>query len=72
MHESETGHYVLLEEDGIAKLRMVKTGIRQGNMIQVQTGLKPGEKVIIFGGNNLNDGDKVTVNGKEEKKDKSE
>lgn len=72
LHESETGYYLLLEENGTAKLRAVETGIRQGTMIHIKDGLKPGERVIIFGGNNLNDGDKVTVNGEEKKKDKSE
>lgn len=70
LHESETGHYVLLEEQGTAKLRVVSTGTRQGHLIHITDGLKPGDRVIIFGGSTLNDGDKVTVSGENNNKDK--
>ncbi len=72
LHESETGHYVLLEEQGTAKLRVVSTGTRQGHLIHITDGLKPGDRVIIFGGSTLNDGDKVTVSGENNNKDKPE
>jgi len=72
LHESETGYYVLLEEEGTAKLRVVSTGTRQGPLIHIKEGLKPGDRVIIFGGSTLNDGDKVTVSGENNNKDKPE
>ncbi|NLD05356.1 MAG: efflux RND transporter periplasmic adaptor subunit [Synergistaceae bacterium] len=72
LHESETGFYVLTEVEGTAKLRVVSTGTRQGNLIHITEGLKTGDRVIIFGGNTLNDGDKVTVSGENNNKDKSE
>lgn len=72
LHESEKGYYVLLEENGTAKLRAVSTGVRQGSAVHITKGLNEGEKVIIFGGNTLNDGDKVTVSGENNNKDKSE
>lgn len=61
LHASETGFYAFVEEDGIAKLRVVSTGIKQGNMVQITEGLVSGDRVIVFGGNNLNDGEKVIV-----------
>ena len=72
LHESEKGFYVLLEENGTAKLREVSTGVRQGALIHITGGLNEGERVIIFGGSTLNDGDSVTVGGEENNKDKSE
>lgn len=72
LHESEKGFYVLLEENGIARLREVSTGVRQGSMIHITKGLNEGDRVIIFGGNTLNDGDRVTVRGENNNKNKSE
>ena len=72
LHESENRFYVLLEENGIARLREVSTGVRQGSMIHITKGLNEGDRVIIFGGNTLNDGDRVTVSGENNNKNKSE
>lgn len=61
LQSSETGFYLFVVENETARLKNVSTGIKQGNTIQITEGLKPGEKVIVFGGKNLNDGEKVTV-----------
>lgn len=61
LHGAEGSQYVLVEEDGVAKERSVKAGLRQGNDIQITEGVSPGEKVIFFGGASLKDGEKVTV-----------
>ena len=61
VHSSDQGEYVFVEVNGIAKLRNVSIGLRQGNAVQITKGLKPGEKVIVFGGSNLKDGEKVDV-----------
>ena len=63
VHSSDQGAYVFVEENGIAKLRNVSIGLRQGNAVQIAKGLKPGEKVIVFGGSNLKDGEKIEVQG---------
>ncbi|MDR3322487.1 MAG: efflux RND transporter periplasmic adaptor subunit [Synergistaceae bacterium] len=55
------GYYAFIEDDGVAKKRDVETGLRQGNYMQITGGITPGERVIVFGGSNLNDGDKVEV-----------
>ena len=61
IHNNEKDQYVFVMEKDTAKLKSVSTGIKQGITIQITKGLNPGEKVIVFGGNNLNDGDKVTT-----------
>lgn len=61
LHGTEGTQYVFVEEDGTAKERSVKAGLFQGNDVQITDGVSPGEKVIVFGGANLKDGEKVTV-----------
>jgi RND family efflux transporter MFP subunit len=59
---SDSGEsFVFIEDDGTARRREIKTGIRQGDYIHVTHGIASGDRVIVFGGNNLNDGDKVEV-----------
>ncbi|MFO7866609.1 MAG: efflux RND transporter periplasmic adaptor subunit [Candidatus Aminicenantes bacterium] len=46
----------------IARRRMVETGKDHQNIIEITNGLNPGEHVIVFGFQNLEDGQKITVN----------
>lgn len=55
----KSGRIFVIEEGGIAKSREVSTGLEEKSMIEVRSGLKPGEKVVIRGGFNLREGDKV-------------
>jgi RND family efflux transporter MFP subunit len=57
----DNGTFVFLESDGEAHMRLVTTGMRQGNYLHVTDGLTSGDQVIVFGGANLNDGDRVTI-----------
>lgn len=61
LHASEKGHYVYVVKDGKAAQREVLTGIQDGGRIQVTGGLAEGDEVVVFGGNNLRDGEAVTV-----------
>ncbi|MDR3332743.1 MAG: efflux RND transporter periplasmic adaptor subunit [Synergistaceae bacterium] len=61
LNSGSSGYYIFVDEDGTAKRRDVVTGIRQGNSMQITSGVSPGESVIVFGGSNLNDGDMVTT-----------
>ena len=61
LHASETEYYVYIVKDGKAAQREVSTGIQDGGRVQVTGGLAEGDEVIIFGGNNLRDGEAVTV-----------
>jgi RND family efflux transporter MFP subunit len=55
------GQYVFFEDNGAARIQKIKTGVRQGNFIQVTEGISSGDRLITFGGSNLSDGDKVIV-----------
>ncbi len=53
--------YVFVEEGGLAKRRDVKLGIMEGWMVQVSEGLKKGDKVIVEGHRDIEDGSSVEV-----------
>ena len=61
IQEANGETFVFLESGGIARMRTVTTGIRQGDYLHVTGGLTSGDRVVVFGGANLNDGDRVTV-----------
>ncbi len=48
-------------ENGVARTREIQSGTVTGDMIEIASGLKPGEQYVIRGGFNLKDGDKVAV-----------
>ncbi len=47
--------------DSTAHTRVVSTGVQQGSLIQIRSGLQPGEQVIVSGGYGLPDGAKVNA-----------
>jgi HlyD family secretion protein len=53
--------YVYVVEDGVAHKRTVKTGITEGENIEIAEGLKAGETIVVNGMNYLIDGTKVEV-----------
>ncbi len=61
---------VFVNENGVAKLRTVKTGIQDSNNIQIIEGVNEGEEVVTDPyqtvSKKLKDGDKITVVKKEE------
>lgn len=54
-------HYVYVVQDDIAHKRMVTTGFLEGWKIQITSGLKENEQVVIVGHRNLEEGQKVKV-----------
>jgi HlyD family secretion protein len=54
---------VFIEENGLAKQHDVTVGISDEKQVEILSGLKEGTKVIMEASPNLNDGDKVKVNG---------
>jgi len=54
-------------KDGKAQRRKVETGIEGDGRVQIISGLKPGEKVIVAGNEKLKDGVKVKVQGGDRK-----
>ena len=55
------GIFVYVVEDGKAVQKNVKTGIEQEKIIEITTGLLPGEAVIVSGQNRIREGIPVSV-----------
>jgi multidrug efflux pump subunit AcrA (membrane-fusion protein) len=53
-----TGVFVV-DEAGIARLRLIKTGKNYGESIEALSGLSDGERIVVDGAANVNDGVKV-------------
>ncbi len=53
--------FIFVAEGQIARLRNVKTGIANGNLIEIKEGLKQGEQYVSRGSFTLKDGDKIAV-----------
>lgn len=52
---------LFIVQNGIAHTREIQSGAVNGDMIEVASGLEPGEKYVVRGGFNLKDGDTVAV-----------
>ena len=50
-----------VSSDSVAHKKAVKLGIREGNQVQVLSGVNPGEEVVVVGGLGLDDKAKVKV-----------
>lgn len=62
--QGETLVYVLETDDdstGVARRVIVETGYTGGDSVEITSGLNPGDKVIVEGGRNLRDQQKVKV-----------
>lgn len=53
------GTYVYVASQNVAHVRTVKTGITQGNVMVIQSGVQPGEEVVTDGLDKLTDGSKI-------------
>lgn len=59
---SELGFLAFVIEEGVAKRRVLKLGLRTGDgMVEVRSGLEPGERLVIRGAEALREGAKVRV-----------
>jgi multidrug efflux system membrane fusion protein len=62
LQSSANGTYVyVVKKDSTAELRPVKAGQRQGDMVVIAEGLKPGERVVVKGQLGVMPGGKVNV-----------
>lgn len=53
--------FVFVAQEGIARLKEVKTGLSSENRVEITEGLTPGEKVLVVGQRIVRDGQKVEV-----------
>lgn len=61
LRERESGYYVFTVKENKAVLSPVEIGIKQNGEVEITKGLTSGEKVVVFGGNNIKDGDSVQI-----------
>jgi len=54
---------VFVVRENVAHLTPVELGIEQGDMVQVTSGVRPGDQVVIAGQHRVRDGDRVKVEG---------
>lgn len=52
---------IFVVENGVVHKREILTGIVNGDLVEIASGLKHGEQYVVRGGFNLKDGDKVAV-----------
>lgn len=61
VQQSETGDYVYINVNGVAKRAVIKEGAISGGSVEVVSGLKAGDQVIVDGVADIDEGDKVRV-----------
>lgn len=59
--ERNEGYIVFIDEGGKAKSQIVTVGVRGDEAVEVLTGLKPDDRVIVVGHDALEDGDTIEV-----------
>ncbi len=57
----ENQRFVVVEEEGVARMRPIEVGVLEGSRVQVTKGLAAGEHLIVTGQREVRDGDKVNV-----------
>ena len=61
VQQSESGDYVYINVNGVAKRAPIKQGAISGGSVEVLSGLKAGDEVIVDGVADVDEGDKVRV-----------
>jgi membrane fusion protein (multidrug efflux system) len=61
VQRSEDGDYVFVNENGVAKRKVVKVGVTYGGQSEILSGVKAGDQVVTEGAADIEDGDKVKV-----------
>jgi HlyD family secretion protein len=58
--EYQAKDHVFVNEEGVAKLRAIETGLESDEQVEVVTGLTEGEIIILTPADTLNEGTKVS------------
>jgi membrane fusion protein (multidrug efflux system) len=61
--DREKNRVVYVVENGVARERVVQTGIIQGGQVEIVSGLKEGDMLVVVGHRNLFDGEPVMIAG---------
>ena len=59
--DSTSGDSVFLVEDGYARRRSIRLGLRDGDRVEAAEGLKGGEELVVAGQQSLSDGEPVSA-----------
>jgi membrane fusion protein (multidrug efflux system) len=59
--KSEDQKFVFVEKDGVAKKQPVELGIMEDWLVQITKGLSPGNRVVIEGHRDIDDGHKLNT-----------
>lgn len=59
--KAEKGQYVFVVSGGVCERRAVETGLRAGELVEVKSGVAPGELVVVSGQERLSPGQAVQV-----------
>jgi multidrug efflux pump subunit AcrA (membrane-fusion protein) len=51
----------IVKPDNSAQLRWIRTGVSSGDMIEILSGINPGERIVTEGFDQLSDGQPVEV-----------
>ncbi len=49
----------VVDSDGVAQFRMLRTGTREGGLVEVQAGLTAGERIVVEGAERLQTGNRI-------------
>ncbi len=61
IQNSEAGNYVYVNENGFAKRKTIQQGATSNGMVEIKSGLNPGDQVVVEGAGDIEDGDKLRV-----------
>ncbi|MEO8887594.1 MAG: efflux RND transporter periplasmic adaptor subunit [Mucilaginibacter sp.] len=61
IQNSEGGNYVFVDENGFAKRRNIQQGAISNGQVEITSGVKAGDKVVVEGAGDIEDGDKLKV-----------
>jgi HlyD family secretion protein len=60
--ESEGGRYAYVVRDGIATRTPIRVGATSISAVEIQSGLKPGDKVVVAGTDTFNNASRISIN----------
>ena len=61
IQKSESGDFVFVDENGIAKKKIIVQGATYAGKAEIKSGLQPGDKLVTDGASEIEEGDKLKV-----------
>jgi multidrug efflux system membrane fusion protein len=70
--DTGTNKIMVAGKDNLAHERVINVGVRQGDNVEITSGIQEGEKVIVSGGLGLDDKAKIKILAKVEEVDEDD